>query len=112
GGTRSPGWERYHLEELIPFIERKFRIRRGRRWHAIAGLSMGGEGAMFYATQRPGYFGSAASFSGVLSLQRPEWPTGFDTQGEHHVDVYEAPDGQRCDRRGHHPTAPAQHLRL
>ena len=43
GGRRgSPAWERYHLDELIPLVERRLRIRRGRRWHAIAGLSMGG----------------------------------------------------------------------
>src|SRR5439155_1658370 len=112
GGARSPGWERYHLDELIPLIERKFSIRRGRRWHAIAGLSMGGEGAIFYASQRPGYFGSAASFSGVLSVQRPEWPTGFDTQGENHVDVYGDPDAQRFYWTGHNPTALVQNLRL
>jgi len=112
GGARSPGWERYHLDELVPLIERKFSIRRGRRWHAIAGLSMGGEGAIFYASQRPGYFGSAASFSGVLSIQRPEWPTGFDTQGENHVDVYGDPDAQRFYWTGHNPTALVQNLRL
>ena len=111
GGARSPGWERYHLDELIPLIERKFRIRRGRRWRAIAGLSMGGEGAMYYASQRPGYFGSAASFSGVLSIQRPEWPMGFDTQGEKHVDVYGDPDAQRFYWTGHNPTALVRNLR-
>ena len=87
-GARSPAWERYHLDELIPLIEHHYKILPGRRWHAIAGMSMGGEGSMFYAEQRPGYFGSAASFSGVLSIQRPEWPAGFDTQGEGHDNVY------------------------
>jgi len=80
GRRAEPAWERYHLDELIPLIEKKFRIRAGRRWHAIAGLSMGGEGAMYYASQRPGYFGSAGSFSGAISIQRPEWPSGFDTR--------------------------------
>ena len=111
GGARSPGWESYHLEELVPLIERRFRVRPGRRWHAIAGLSMGGEGAIYYAEERPGYFGSAASFSGVLSIQRPEWPFGFDTQGEHHVDVYGDPDAQRFYWTGHNPTALADNLR-
>ena len=83
GGARGgPAWERYHLDQLLPYVTHRLRIRHGRRWHAIAGLSMGGEGAAYYATQRPGYFGSAASFSGVLSMERPEWPTAFNTQGE------------------------------
>lgn len=112
GGRRRPGWERYHLDELIPVIERRLRIRRGRRWHAIAGLSMGGEGAMFYAAQRPGYFGAAASFSGPLDTQRPEWPPSFDTQGERHLDVFGDPVAQRFYWTGHNPTALAGNLTL
>lgn len=111
GRRGDPAWERYHLDELIPLVERRLRVRAGRRWHAIAGLSMGGEGAIFYAGQRPGYFGSAASFSGVLSLQRPEWPSGFDTQGERHQDVFGDPDAQRFYWTGHNPTALAGNLR-
>src|SRR4051794_33522892 len=102
GGRRgAPAWESYHLDELIPLVERRLKIRPGRRWHAIAGLSMGGEGAMYYASQRPGYFGSAASFSGAISIQRGEWPTGFDTQGENYSDVY----GDAFYATGHNPTA-------
>ena len=111
GGARSPGWESYHLGELTQVIERRFAIRRGRRWHAIAGLSMGGQGAMFYATQRPHYFGAVASFSGVLSLQRPEWPAAMDTQGEAHQDVFGDPDAQRFYWTGHNPVALVDNLR-
>ena len=111
GGRRAePAWERYHLEELIPLVESRLRIRPGRRWHAIAGLSMGGEGALFYATQRPGYFGSAASFSGSISIQRPEWPTGFDTQEERHQEVFGDPEAQRFYWTGHNPTALVRNL--
>jgi S-formylglutathione hydrolase FrmB len=112
GGRRgAPAWERYHLDELLPLVERRFKIRRARRWHAIAGLSMGGEGAMYYATQRPGYFGAAASFSGVLNLERPEWPSGMDTQGESHTDVFGDPDAQRFYWIGHNPTSLVGNLR-
>lgn len=110
-GARSPGWESYHLGELTQLVERRFPIRPGRRWHAIAGLSMGGQGAMFYATQRPGYFGAVASFSGVLSLQRPEWPAAMDTQGESHQDVFGDPDAQRFYWTGHNPAALVNNLR-
>lgn len=95
GGRRGdPQWESYYLGELLPLIEKRFRIRRGRRWHAIAGLSMGGEGAAYLAEQRPGYFGSMASFSGPLSIQRPEYArAGMDTQGQKFTDVFGPPDG-------------------
>ncbi len=74
GGRRGdPAWERYHLDELIAHVEDRLPIRRGRRWHAIYGFSMGGMGAMFYASQRPDYFGSAGASQGTLSLQRPQF---------------------------------------
>jgi S-formylglutathione hydrolase FrmB len=111
GGARSPAWESYHLDELIPLVERRLPIARGRAMHAIVGLSMGGEGAMYYAEQRPGYFGAVGSFSGVLDLLRPEWPTGFDTQGEKHADVYGDPSAQRFYWEGHDPTTLAVNLR-
>ncbi|HEX8065374.1 MAG TPA: alpha/beta hydrolase family protein [Thermoleophilaceae bacterium] len=111
-GTRKPGWESYHLDELTRLVERRFRVRPGRRWHAIAGLSMGGLGAMFYATQRPGYFGSAASFSGPLSIQRdPDGPLVYDSQGEPHEQVLGDPVAQRFYWTGHNPTALVESLR-
>jgi S-formylglutathione hydrolase FrmB len=90
GGKRAdPAWERYYLTELMPLIEKRFRIRKGRRWHAIAGLSMGGEGATYLAQQRPGWFGAVASFSGPLSIQRAEYAGGgMDTQGQKFTDVF------------------------
>lgn len=45
GGRRSgPAWASYHLNLLRRTIEQRFRIRPARRWHAIAGISMGGQG--------------------------------------------------------------------
>lgn len=109
-GTDGRGWERYHLDELIPLAERRLRILPGRSNHAIAGLSMGGEGAVYYAEQRPGYFGSVASFSGAISIRRPEYAgAGFDTQGQHYADVYGSPNGFYA--AGHDPTALAAALR-
>src|SRR3954465_5307505 len=33
GGRRgAPAWESYHLDELIPLVERRLKIRPGRRW--------------------------------------------------------------------------------
>jgi S-formylglutathione hydrolase FrmB len=112
GGRRAnPAWERYHLDELIPFIERRLRVRPGRRWHAVAGWSMGGLGALFYASQRPGYFGSAASFSGTMSMLRPDWPTFLNTQGEGFERIFGDPQAQRFYLRGHSPTALTENLR-
>jgi hypothetical protein len=81
GRRGDPGWERFFLEELIPLVEQRFRVLPGRRWHAVAGLSMGGMGATFLASQLPGYFGSAATFSGFVGHQRPEIPAGLRAYG-------------------------------
>jgi S-formylglutathione hydrolase FrmB len=110
GGKRgSPGWESYHLRELIPLVERRLPIRRGRRWHAIAGLSMGGEATMYYASQLPGYFGSAAAFSPPVSTQRLEWPAGFNTQGQDYDTVFGPVDGFYAT--GHNPLKLVANLR-
>jgi S-formylglutathione hydrolase FrmB len=113
GGARgNPAWERYHLDQLIGVVERRLRIRKARRWHAIAGLSMGGEGAVYYASQRPGYFGSVASFSGVLSIQRPEYQLAFDrANGDPSHEIWGDPQAQSFYWRGHNPLALTDNLR-
>ncbi len=108
GGARGRDgreWERYFSDELIPLVERRLRIAPGRANRAVAGLSMGGEGAALFAALLPGYFGSIATFSGPLSLQRLEWPTAFDTQGQQHQDVFGDPADQAFYWTGHNPTA-------
>jgi S-formylglutathione hydrolase FrmB len=67
GGKRGgPAWATYHLTLLRDEIGRRYRIRPERRWHAIAGISMGGQGALRYAAMLPGYFGSVAGFSAAV----------------------------------------------
>jgi S-formylglutathione hydrolase FrmB len=58
-----PLWETFHLDELRAILERDWRAGDER---AIAGLSMGGYGAMHYATAHPELFRAVASFSGVV----------------------------------------------
>ena len=111
GGRRGdPGWERYYLDELIPLVERRFRIRPGRRWHAIAGLSMGGLGSTYLATQRPDYFGSAATFSGFVSHQRPEVEVGLSlVGGVRYADIFGPQQGFYAT--GHNPSKLTDNLR-
>ncbi|GAA0411348.1 hypothetical protein Acor_15190 [Acrocarpospora corrugata] len=62
----GPKWETFHLKEVREILERDFGAGDRR---AIAGLSMGGLGAMGYAARNPGMFLVAASYSGVLDSQ-------------------------------------------
>lgn len=103
GGKRAaPGWERYHLDEVIPMLERRFKIRRARRWHAIAGFSMAGFGSSFLATQRPGYFGTLVPMSGLVSIRSPEVEQGLSAiSGVPYQDVWGPWDGFYAE--GHDP---------
>jgi S-formylglutathione hydrolase FrmB len=61
-----PAWETYHVRQLIPFVDRRFRTVGGRAGRAVAGLSMGGFGAISYAARHPDLFSAAAAFSGAV----------------------------------------------
>lgn len=111
GGKRAdPAWESYDREELIPFIEREFRIAPGRRNHAIAGISMGGLGATYLGSQRPDYFGAVATFSGFVQHQRPTVEQGFGAvAGVDYEAIFGPLEGPYAS--GHNPTKLAANLR-
>lgn len=66
GAFGPPRWESYHVGELIPWVDGRYRTRPSREGRAIAGLSMGGFGAMSYAARHPDTFVAAAAFSGAV----------------------------------------------
>jgi S-formylglutathione hydrolase FrmB len=66
GAGGPPEWETYHIDELLPWIDRHLRTLGTRAQRAVAGLSMGGLGAMGYAARHPDLFAAAASFSGAV----------------------------------------------
>jgi len=110
GKRADPGWERFYIDELIGLVERRYRVLPGRRNHAVAGLSMGGFGAAWLATQAPGYFGTAAAFSGFVQHQRPEVEAGLRAVGEvNYQDIFGPMD--RPYATGHNPTRIARNLR-
>lgn len=59
-------WESYIVEELIPEVDKRFRTLATRDKRAIAGLSMGGFGALKFGLKYPDKFVLAGSFSGAL----------------------------------------------
>ena len=69
GGAR---FEDYILTDLQADVVRKFRTINSRFGRAIAGLSMGGYGALKMALKRPGAFAVAASFSGAFGVSDGE----------------------------------------
>ena len=66
-----PLWETYHLRQLLPWIDAHFRTLATRSQRAVAGVSMGGNGALHYAARHPDLFVAAASFSGANDVFHP-----------------------------------------
>lgn len=60
-------YESYIIKELIPEIDRRFRTIANRENREIAGLSMGGFGAVKFGLKYPEKFALVGSFSGVLA---------------------------------------------
>jgi putative tributyrin esterase len=59
-------YESYILQELIPDVEKRFRASSDAGSRAIAGLSMGGYGALKFGVKYPQRFVFVASMSGAL----------------------------------------------
>src|SRR5437667_6261649 len=64
-------YESYILKELIPDVQKRYRTIETRFGRGVAGLSMGGYGALKFGLKSPGTFAFAASLSGALAA--PSW---------------------------------------
>ena len=72
----SDKFESYVMRELLPDVGRRFRTVKAREGRAVAGLSMGGYGALKFGLKYPKTFSFAASMSGALDAP------SFDPDGE------------------------------
>ena len=71
-------YESYIVRELIPDVDARYRTIKDRRGRGIAGLSMGGYGALKYGLKYRDYFAFAGSMSGALDpANRSEEHPGF-----------------------------------
>ncbi|MFG3259894.1 alpha/beta hydrolase [Streptomyces sp. NPDC048172] len=102
GSGGPPAWETFHLTELRQILERG--LGAGTR-RAVAGLSMGGYGALAYASRHPRMFRAAASFSGLGDTRQGWWlvdsllsERGYDPRA-----VWGDPVAQRDVWRAHNP---------
>ena len=66
-------YEDFFFKELMPYVEKKYRIKSDKRFRAVAGLSMGGGGSFMYAMHHPELFSSAcplSAYTGPLSKKQ------------------------------------------
>ena len=69
GGVQSNNtatFERYMIEEVMPQVEQKYRVARGRENRAIVGLSMGGGHALHIGLSHLEVFNAVAAFSSAV----------------------------------------------
>ncbi|WP_083936771.1 alpha/beta hydrolase [Longispora albida] len=71
GGYR-PDWETFHIGQLLPWVDANFRTSGTRSGRYLAGLSMGGFGALKYGAQHHTKFAGVASFSGGTNMRPVE----------------------------------------
>ena len=71
-------YESYFVRDLIPDVDARYRTIKDRRGRGIAGLSMGGYGALKFGLKYRNYFAFAGSLSGALDpVNRTEEHPGF-----------------------------------
>lgn len=62
-------YETYVSKEVVDFVDTQYRTIPSREGRAIAGLSMGGHGALYLALRHPEVYGAAGSMSGGVDLR-------------------------------------------
>ena len=62
----------FFIKEFMPFVENHYRIKRGRAFRGVTGLSMGGYGALRFAFAYPDLFASVSAQSAALITQPPK----------------------------------------
>lgn len=106
-------YEDFFIEELMPHVETEYRIRREKRYRAVAGLSMGGNGSFIYALRHPDLFSSAcplSAYAGPLSKDDLKGRRGGREATQEQIDAHyekysilelikNMPDDQRDDVR-------------
>jgi enterochelin esterase family protein len=74
GGIGNAGFEDDFLKDVLPYVEKHYRVQADRQHRAIAGLSMGGAQTLNIAMARPRDFGYVGVFSsGVVFGSTADW---------------------------------------
>ncbi|MGZ5133778.1 MAG: alpha/beta hydrolase [Flavitalea sp.] len=59
-------YEDFFFQELMPHVEKTYRIKGEKRFRAVSGLSMGGGGSFMYALHHPELFSAACPLSAYI----------------------------------------------
>ncbi len=92
--VQSSQFETFITKELIEKIDNTYRTVRDRKGRLIAGLSMGGHGAMFISSRHPDLYAAAGSMSGVMNINTATWkvePTFAKSRAENFTKLLGSP---------------------
>lgn len=85
----SVRWEDFFHEEFIPAVEEEFRITTTRNKRGIAGLSMGGYGAMYHGVKYKEKFSSVYAMSAAfLEVEPMPESERSDSQRDFHLKIW------------------------
>ncbi len=80
-------YEDFFFQEFVPYVEARYRIRAEKNYRGIAGLSMGGFGALVYIMRHPEQFAAGAALSPAVNTTEQfiamneqawgRWPTAI-----------------------------------
>ncbi|HUX53033.1 MAG TPA: alpha/beta hydrolase-fold protein [Williamwhitmania sp.] len=68
--TGKVRYEDMFIQEFIPFIDASYNTRPTREFRAVAGLSMGGYGALIYGFKHPDLFSACAGLSAAVLTEK------------------------------------------
>jgi S-formylglutathione hydrolase FrmB len=68
-GHFRPLWETFHVRQLVGWIDANLNTIDDRSGRTVAGVSMGGYGALRYAARFPGVFSGVGVFSGGTNIR-------------------------------------------
>ena len=83
-------YEDYFFKELIPYIEKNYRVRAEKEFRAVAGLSMGGGGSFIYALHHPEMFSSACPLSAGIRSTDPEVAAKQEVEKNSNINMEDA----------------------
>ena len=61
-------YETHITKEVLEYVEKNYRVKKEKKSRAIAGLSMGGHGALFLASRHKDIYGACVVFSGGTDI--------------------------------------------
>ncbi|MFH1680403.1 MAG: alpha/beta hydrolase-fold protein [Candidatus Eisenbacteria bacterium] len=79
-------WENFLIDEMLPAVESRFRVRRGREHRAVFGKSSGGYGAIVHGMRHADVWNAVACHSGDMDFDlvyRPDFPKVLNALARH-----------------------------